>query len=78
VLSKNIKIKINRTIILPVVLYGCETLSLTFRGECRPCLLENRALRIIFVPKREEVKGDWKKLHKNALNDLYSSPNIIR
>jgi hypothetical protein len=78
VLSKNIRIKIHRNILLPVVLYERETLSLTLREERRLCLLESRELRRIFGPKMDEVTGDWKKLHKNELNDLYSSPNIIR
>ena len=56
-LSKNLKIKINRTIILPVVLYGCETWSLTVREERRLSVFENRALRRIFGPKRDEVTG---------------------
>ena len=56
-LSKNIKIKIYRTVILPVVLYGCETLSLTLREERRLRVLENTVLRWIFGPKRNEVTG---------------------
>ena len=76
-LSKNLKIKIYRTIILPVVLYGCETWSLTLREECTPRMLENRVLRRIFTPKRDEVTGEWRKLHNEELNDLYSSPNIV-
>ena len=55
-LSKNLKIKISRAIILPVVLYGCETWSLTLREECRLRVFENKALRRIFGPKRDEVK----------------------
>jgi len=58
-LSKNIKIKIYRTIILPVVVYGCETWSLTLREESRLRVFENRVLRGIFGPKRDEVMGDW-------------------
>jgi hypothetical protein len=77
-LSKNIKIKIYRTIILPVVLYGCETWSVTLREEHRLRVLENRVLRRIFEPKRDEVTGEWRRLHKEELNELYSSPNIIR
>jgi hypothetical protein len=69
-ISKNLKIKIYRTIILPVVLYGCETLSLTLREERRLRLFENRALRRIFGPKRDEVTGERRKLHKEELNDL--------
>jgi hypothetical protein len=64
-LSKNIKIKIYRTIILPVVLYGCDTWSLTLR------VLKNRVLRRIFGPKRDEVTGEWRRLHNEELNDLY-------
>jgi hypothetical protein len=71
-LSKNLKIKIYRTVILPVVLYGCETLSLTLREESRLRVFENRVQRIIFGPKRNEVTGEWRKLHNEELNDLYS------
>jgi hypothetical protein len=62
-LSKNIKIRIYKSIILPVVLYGCETWSLVLREEYRPRVFENRVLRRIFGPKRDEVTGDWRKLH---------------
>ena len=75
-LLKNLKIKIYRTIILPVVLYGCETWSLTSR-EHRLRVFENRVLRRIFGPKRNEVTGEWRKLHNEELHDLYCSPNII-
>ena len=67
----------NRTIILPVVLYGCETWSLTLREEHRLRAFENRVLRII-GSKRDGVTGQWRKLHNEELNDLYSSPNIVR
>jgi len=77
-LSKNLKIKIYRTIILPVVLYGCKTWSLTLRDERRLRVFENRVLRRIFGPKRDEVTGEWRKLHNEELNNLYSSPNIVR
>jgi len=76
-LSKNLKIKIYRNIILPVVLYGCETWSLTLREECRLRVFENRVLRRVFGPKRDEVTGEWRKLH-NELRDLYSLPNIVQ
>ena len=62
-LSKNLKFKIYRTIILPVVLYGCETWSLTLREERRLMVFENRVLRKVFGPKRDEVTGEWRKLH---------------
>jgi hypothetical protein len=77
-LFKNTKIKIYRTIILPVVLYGCETWSLKLREEHRLTMFENRVLRRIFRPKRDEVAGEWKRLHNEELNDFYSSPTIIR
>jgi hypothetical protein len=64
--------------ILPVVLYGCETLSLTLREEHRSRVFENRVLRRIFGPKRDEVAGDWRKLHNEELHGLYSSPSIVR
>jgi len=63
---------------LPVVLYGCETWSLTLREERRPRVFENRVLRRIFGPKRGEVTGEWRKLHNEELNNLYSSHNIVR
>ena len=65
-LSKNLKIKIYRIIILPVALYGCETWSLTLREELTLRVYENRVLRRIFGPKRDEVIREWKKLHKEA------------
>jgi len=76
-LSKNLKIKIYRTIILPVVLYGCETWSLTLREERKLRGFENMVLRRIFGPRRDEVM-EWRRLHNGELNDLYSSPNIVR
>ena len=76
-LSTNLKIKIYRTIILPVVLYGCETWPLTLRKECRLRVFENTVLRRIFGPTMDKVSGEWGKPHNEELNDLYSSPNII-
>jgi len=77
-LSKYLKIRINITIILPVILYGCEIWSLTLREELRLRVFENRALRRIFGPKKGEVTREWRKLHNEELNDLYSSPSIVR
>jgi len=79
-LSKNIKIKISRTIILPVVLYGCETGSPTFRDEHRMNVFEStcRMRRKSFFPKMEEGVGEGKILHNEKLHALYSSPNIVR
>jgi len=77
-LSKNLKIKIYRTVILPVVLYGCETWSLTLREERNLRAFENMVLWRIFGPRRDEVTGEWRRLHNDELNDSYSSPNIVR
>jgi hypothetical protein len=71
-LSKNLKIKIYRTIILPIVLYGCETWSLTLREERKLRVFESMVLRRIFEPRRDEVMVDWRRLHNEELNDLYS------
>jgi hypothetical protein len=71
-LSRNVKVKIYKTIILPVVLYGCDTWSLTLR------VFENRVMRRIFGPKRDDITGEWRKLHSEELHNLYSSPDIIR
>ena len=73
-LSKKVKIKIYRNIILPVVLYQCETWSLIFREERKLRVYENMVLRRIFGPRRDEVTGEWRRLHNEQLNDLYSSP----
>jgi hypothetical protein len=77
-LSKNTKIRVYTTIILPVVLYGCETWSLTLREKPRLRMFKKRLLRRICGPKSDEVTGDWRRLHNEALNNLYSSPNITR
>jgi len=77
-LSKNLKVKIYRTLILPVVLYGCETWSLTLKEERRLRVFENRVLRRIFGPMRDEITGEWRKLHNEELNYVYCSPNIVR
>ena len=76
--SKNLKIKLYRTMILSVVLNGCETWSLTLREERKLRVFENMMLRGIFGPRRDEVTGEWRRLHNKELNDLYSSPNIVR
>jgi hypothetical protein len=75
-LSKKLDIKIFRNIILPVV-YVCETWLLTLREERRLKSFQNRVFRRIFGPKRDEVTGEWRKLHEEELNDLYSSPTIV-
>ena len=77
-LSKNVKIKIYRTIILLAILYGCETRLLTLREECRLRIFENKVLRRIFGPKRDEVTGEPGILHNKKIQPLYSSPNIIQ
>jgi len=77
-LSKILKIKIYRTINLSVVLYGCETWSLTLRDERKLRVFENMVFRRIFGPRRDEVTGEWRRHHDEELNDLYSSPNIVR
>jgi hypothetical protein len=76
-LSRNVKVKIYKTIILPVVMYGCETWSLTLREEHRLRVFENRVLRKIFGTKRDEVIGEWRTLHSEELHNLYSSPDIF-
>jgi hypothetical protein len=76
-IPKNLKIKIYKAVILPVVLYGCETWSLALREAHRLRSFENRVLRKVFGPKREE-DGSWRKLHNDGLHSLYSSPNIVR
>jgi hypothetical protein len=75
-LPRSVKIKIYTTIILPVVLYGCETWSFTLREECRLRVFENRMLRRIFGPKRDEVIGEKRRLHNKELYALYSQISL--
>ncbi|KAJ4431805.1 hypothetical protein ANN_20410 [Periplaneta americana] len=77
-LSKNLKVRIYKTVILPVILYACETWNLTLRQEQRLRVFENKVLTKIFGAKRDEVTGEWRKLHNTELHALYSSPDIIR
>jgi hypothetical protein len=77
-MSRNLEVKIYKTIILPVVLYGCETWSLTLREEHRLRVFENRVLKRIFRPKSDEVMAEGRKLHRGELHNLYSPPDIIR
>jgi hypothetical protein len=77
-LSKNVKVRIYKNIILLVVLYGCETWPLTVREEHKLRVFENRALRRIFGPKKDGVTGGWRKLYNGELHNLYSSPSKIR
>ncbi|KAJ4428052.1 hypothetical protein ANN_24066 [Periplaneta americana] len=77
-LSKNLKVRIYKTVILPVVLYGCETWTLTLREEQRLRVFENKVLRKIFGAKKDEVIGEWRKLYNTELHALCSSPEIIR
>jgi len=76
--TPKIYIYIYRTIVLPIVLYGCETWSLKLGEDCRLRVFENRVLRRIFGPKKDEVTGKWMKLHNEEVNDLYSSPGIVQ
>jgi hypothetical protein len=68
---------IYRTATVPVVLYGCETWSLTLKEKYRLRVFEKGVLRKMCSPERDELTGNWRKLHSEKLNDLYSSPNII-
>jgi hypothetical protein len=77
-LSRNLKVKIYKTIVQPIVLCECETWSVTLREEHRLRVFENGVLRRIFGPKRDEVTGEWRKLYSGELHNLYSSPDIVR
>jgi hypothetical protein len=77
-LARNVKVKTHKTIILPVVLYECQTRSLTLSKGRRLRVFDNKVLRTLFGPNRDEVTGEWRKLHNEWLHILYSSPNIIR
>jgi hypothetical protein len=77
-LSRNIKDKIYKAIILPAVLYACDTWSLTLKEERKLRVFENRVLRRIFGANRDEVTGEWRKFHNGELHKFYSSPDIIR
>jgi hypothetical protein len=77
-LYRNVKVKIYKIIILPLVLYGYETWSLTLREGHRLRVFENRVLRGIFGCKMDDVLGEWRKLHSEELHNLYSSPDVIR
>ena len=77
-LSKKLKVNTCKTTILPVVLYGCQTWSITFREEHRLGVFENKVLRKIFGARKDEITGEWRKLHNAELHAIYSSPNICR
>jgi hypothetical protein len=77
-LSRNVKIEVYKTVIIRKVLYGCETWSLTIREEHIVKVCESGVLRRIFGPKRDEVAGGWRKLHNEALYNLYSSPSTVK
>jgi hypothetical protein len=76
--SKNVKIRIHKPIILPVVLFGCEAWSLILREERGLGVFQNGVLRMIFGQKREKVTGEWRKLHNEELSYFFSSPRMIR
>jgi hypothetical protein len=76
-ISKNLKIRLYKMVILPIMLYGCETWSFTLREKHRPRVFKNNVLKKIFGPKREE-DGSWRKLNNYELNSLYPSPHIVR
>ena len=77
-LSKNIKLKIHETVLLPVILYVCETWTLTLREEKRLTVFKNKVLRKIFGLKRDDQTDQWRRLHNGELNDLYGKSDIIR
>jgi hypothetical protein len=77
-LSRNVKVRIYKSVILPLVLYGCETWSVTLREGHRLRVFEDRVLRRMFGPNRDEVTGEWRKFNNEELHNIYSSPGIIR
>jgi hypothetical protein len=77
-LLRNIKVEVYKTIIVPFVLYGCDTSSLILRQEHRLRVFENSFVRRIFLPQRDEVTGEWRKLHSEEHHDLYLSPDSMK
>ena len=77
-ISKSKNFSISVAAVLPVVLYGCETWSLTLQEERKLRVYENKVLRRIFGPRRDKITGEWRRLHNEELNDLYCSPNIVQ
>jgi hypothetical protein len=77
-ISRKLKLKLYRTVILPVILYGCESWSTTLADEHKLRVFENKVLRKIYGPKRDEITGEWRRLHNEELHELYDSPDIIR
>ena len=77
-ISRKLKLKIYRTVILPVILYGCESWSTTLADEHKLRVFENKVLRKIYGPKRDEMTGEWRRLHNEELHGLYDSPDVVR
>ena len=77
-ISRKLKLKIYRTVILPVILHGCESWSTTLADEQKLRVFENKVLRKIYGPKRDEMTGEWRRLHNEELHGLYDSPDVVR
>lgn len=77
-ISRKLKLKIYRTVILPVILYGCESWSTTLADEHKLRVFENKVLRKIYGPKRDEMTGEWRRLHNEELHGLYDSPDVVK